>query len=88
MKGNAVQESTLTIKGQTTVPRQVREALGLGPGDKLRYLVLDDGEVRLMRSRKVASLSGALRRDGPAVTLQQMDAAIADAACAGGTGQG
>ena len=41
-------ESTLTAKGQTTVPKSVRAALGLRPGDKLRYLVLDNGEVRIL----------------------------------------
>ena len=83
-----MQESTITTKGQTTVPRKVRDALGLGPGDKLRYLVLDDGEVRLMRSCKVASLSGILCWDGPAISLEQMDTAIGDAARDAGMAKG
>ena len=29
--------STLTSKGQTTVPRELREKLGLKPGDKLEW---------------------------------------------------
>ena len=29
--------STLRSKGQTTVPKEVREALDLGPGDKLTW---------------------------------------------------
>lgn len=53
-----MQESTVTVKGQTTLPRDVRVALGLSPGDKLRYLVLDGGEVRIMRSRPVRELAG------------------------------
>ena len=31
--------STITSKGQTTVPKEVREALDLGPGDKLTWEV-------------------------------------------------
>ena len=34
-----MQELTITAKGQTTVPREVRNALGLAPGDRVRYLV-------------------------------------------------
>lgn len=76
-----MQESTITVKGQTTVPRDVRQALDLQPGDRLRYLILDGGEVRIVRARPVADLSGALR-DGsrPVVSLEEMEAAIAEGA--------
>lgn len=47
-------ESTITIKGQSTLPKSVREALKIEPGDRLRYVILDDGPVRLMRTRPVA----------------------------------
>ena len=43
-----MQESTVTIKGQTTLPRDVRAALGLSSGDKVRYVILD-GEVRILK---------------------------------------
>lgn len=74
-------ESTITIKGQTTLPKAVRQVLDLEPGDRLRYVILDDGQVRLMRARPVASLAGILARDGqPPVSTDEMDAAIAQAA--------
>ena len=38
-------ESTITSKGQTTLPKPVREALGVKPGDRVRYLIIGD-EVR------------------------------------------
>lgn len=72
-------ESTITIKGQTTLPKSVRDALDIGPGDRLRYVILDDGQVRLMRTRPVAGLAGMLRHKGAPVTLEQMDEAIAAA---------
>lgn len=76
-------ESTLTIKGQTTLPKPVREALGIAPGDKLRYLIVGD-EVRILRPVKLASLAGMLAGDrvpgSGALSLDEMDDAIADSA--------
>lgn len=72
-----MQESTVTTKGQTTLPRDVRAALGLLSGDKVRYVVLD-GEVRLMKVSPVNKLAGLLARSGrKPVSLEEMDAAIA-----------
>jgi len=42
--------STITSKHQTTVPREVRERMGLGPGDLLKWEVAD-GEVRVTLAR-------------------------------------
>lgn len=71
-------ESTVTIKGQTTLPRAVRQALALNPGDRLRYVILDNGQVRLLRSRPLSELAGVLRQAGRApVSLDDMEAAIA-----------
>lgn len=72
-------ESRITAKGQTTLPKPVREALGVGAGDRVRY-VIADGEVRILAVRPVARLFGALRHDGPPVTLDQMEKAVADGA--------
>jgi len=72
-----MQESTVTIKGQTTLPRDVRHALGLASGDKVRYVILD-GEVRLLKSRPVNDLAGILARPGrKPVSLDEMEDAIA-----------
>lgn len=74
-------ESTITARGQTTVPAPIREALALGPGDRLRYVMLDGGEVRLMRAEPVAALAGRLKRPGQkAVDLGAMDDAVAEGA--------
>lgn len=74
-------ESTITVKGQTTLPKDVRQALGLQPGDRVRYLILDDGEVRLVRSRSVMSLAGLLKdKVVRPVSLDEMEEAIAKGA--------
>ena len=41
--------SRLTTKAQTTIPRSVRQALGVGPGDVLDYTI-EDGRVILTRA--------------------------------------
>lgn len=72
-----MQESTVTSKGQTTLPKDVRVALHLHPGDRVRYMILDGGEVRLVRSRHVAELQGLLRdKVSRTVSLEEMDEAI------------
>ena len=72
-------QSTLTAKGQTTLPKEVRAALGLKSGDKIRYLVAD-GEVRVVKPRPLSEMAGCLSGyyDGAAKTLEEMDQGIAD----------
>ena len=41
--------STLSAKGQTTIPARVRKQLGIQPGDTIAY-ELDDGGVRIRKS--------------------------------------
>lgn len=72
-------ESTLTAKGQTTLPKEVRRALKLKSGDKLRYRV-EEGEVRLMRTGDVCRLRGLARYDGPPKSLEEMQEGIVEGA--------
>lgn len=75
----SVLESTITSKGQTTLPRRVRECLSVQPGDKVRYLI-DGDAIRIVAVRPVSELFGMLQYDGPPVTLEEMDEAIAERA--------
>ena len=72
-------ESTVTSRGQTTLPKAVRAALGVRPGDRIRYVVLEDG-VRILPMRPVARLFGAFGHDGPPASLEDMERAIAEGA--------
>ena len=36
-------ESSITVKGQTTLPKAVRESLSVKAGDRVRYVILDEG---------------------------------------------
>ena len=72
-------ESVLASKGQTTIPKAVREALGVRSGDLIRY-VMSDGEVRMLAVRPIGGLFGTLKHDGRPKTLADMERAIVDGA--------
>ena len=75
-------ESTVTKKGQTTLPKPVRDSLGVQAGERVRYSILD-GEVRILPVRPIRRLFGALKHDGPPVTVEEMKRAVADGATEG-----
>ncbi len=72
-------ESGITSKGQTTLPKAVREALSVESGDRVRYII-QDGEVRIIPVRPIARLFGALRHNGEAMALEDMERAIVEGA--------
>ena len=74
--------ATLTSKGQTTIPKQVREHLKLSPGDKLDFVIEAEGRVVIRPAKlDVRSLKGLLkRRDGKVLSIEEMNAAIATVA--------
>lgn len=42
-------ESNLTSKGQVTVPKDIRDALGLVPGQPVRFEMDEDGNARILK---------------------------------------
>lgn len=57
--------STLTSKGQTTIPKEVREALRLRSGDRITFTLMPDGTVQMRaKNKSAASLGGLLRKPG------------------------
>lgn len=44
------QVTTLTRKGQVTIPKEVRERLGLKPFDKIEIVVDEEGSARLRKA--------------------------------------
>lgn len=73
-----MQQTTLTSKGQITIPKKVREALGLHLGDKIEFVITDKKEVLLRPiTKKVAEVFGLLyQADRKPIPVEQMDAAI------------
>lgn len=70
--------ATLTTKGQTTIPIEVREGLKLQPQDKLNFTMLPDGTV-IMRTKKRAltEMVGVAGYTGAKVSLAKIKSARA-----------
>ena len=70
--------ATLTSKGQLTLPREVRAALGVGPGDRVDFVRMEDGNYAVLPAgHSVKDLKGLLARPRRPVSLAAMDAAVA-----------
>jgi AbrB family looped-hinge helix DNA binding protein len=75
--------STVTKKGQTTIPGPIRDALHLKPGDKLTY-ELDGDRVVVRVHPGIMSLGGALASDkGRGMSFAQIRELLAREAAAG-----
>jgi len=72
--------STVTSKGQTTIPGEIRKALQIKPGDKLEYMVKGDHAVIRVHPG-TRSLKGVLAsKKGKGLTFVQIRATAAKAA--------
>jgi len=82
-------ESSITVKGQATIPKMIREHLGLKPGDRLKFFLHPDGTVVLLPKLPVRTLRGMarLRRRRRPVTIAQMTKAVVEGASGGATGR-
>jgi AbrB family looped-hinge helix DNA binding protein len=77
-------EATLTSKGQIAIPKDVRDALHLRPGDRLDFVLQADGTVRVLPiTGSVKRLKGMLPKPERALSLEEMDATIAKGASGG-----
>jgi antitoxin PrlF len=69
--------ATITSKGQTTIPKRIRDHLGLKPGDRLRFAVEEGGRVVLEPATiPIRQLRGIFPRPELAVTLEEIDEAV------------
>lgn len=72
----------MTSKGQTTVPKEVRDFLGLEEGTQMEW-ILDDGKVtvkpRKLRAVDLAGILGPPPSGDTHVTVEEMNEAIGDA---------
>ena len=73
--------TTLTVKGQVTIPKTIRDHLRLVPGDQIEFEFADDGSVRMRPTvaasrkparSKFAALVGRRRQGGRTAELMEM----------------
>ena len=70
--------ATLTSKGQVTVPAEIRKQLKLRVGDRLDFVLHEDGHLEIVPLRQeLKSLKGMVPRPEKPVSLEEMDEAIA-----------
>ena len=70
--------ATLTSKGQITVPAAVREALGVGTGDRVEFVEIAPGRYEFIAAtRSVSELKGLFGKPRRTVSIREMNAVIA-----------
>ena len=58
-------DATLTSKGQMTLPKEIREGLGIKPGNRVTFTLMPNGTALLrVKNKSVMSLAGSLKRKG------------------------
>lgn len=71
----------LSTKGQVILPKAIRDSRRWTPGTRLSVEDTPDGVLLkatpLFPPRSVAAVFGSLHRDGPTLSLEDMDAAVA-----------
>ncbi len=71
-------QATLTSKGQITLPKEVRESLGVGTGDRVDFVETAKGVYTgVAAARDVRDLKGLIAKPPRPVTVEAMRRAIA-----------
>lgn len=58
-------EATLTSKGQTTIPKEIRDSLHMKAGDRITFTLMPDATVVMrLKSKSLTELAGTLHKKG------------------------
>lgn len=70
--------ATITSKGQITIPKEVRDALGVGFGDRVEFVAHEKGVYKVVAAtRDVSHLKGLVAKPAKPVSLDAMKRAVA-----------
>lgn len=67
-------DATLTSKGQTTIPKEIRDGLGMKPGDRMTFTLMQDATVVMrVKNKSISDLAGTLYKKGrKSVPVEQL----------------
>lgn len=58
-------DATLTSKGQTTIPKEIRDSLGMKAGDRMTFTLMPDATVVMrVKNKSISDLAGKLYKKG------------------------
>ena len=65
--------ATLTSKGQTTIPKEIRDSLGLKAKDQLNFTQMPNGTVTMrVKNKSVLDLADIIDYQGPKIPIEKM----------------
>jgi AbrB family looped-hinge helix DNA binding protein len=69
--------ATVTSEGQLTLPKEIRTALGVGPGDRVAFRIHEDGVITVEPEKlDLQGLRGAIQTKIRGVTIEAMNEAV------------
>jgi antitoxin PrlF len=70
-------DAAVTAKGQITLPKSIREHLGLQGGDRVKIFLHPDGSVVLLPKLPPSAMRGFVKPRSTPVTIDEMTEAVA-----------
>jgi antitoxin PrlF len=73
--------SAISVRGQVTIPKAIREQLHLKPGDLVKFFAHPDGGLVLLPVLPASALRGIVAPLERPVTIEEMAEAVAEGPC-------
>ena len=71
--------ATITAKGQITIPKPVRQRLGVHPGDRVEFVEMENGVFQLVAaSHDISVFKGVVPKPQKPVSVEEMNQAISE----------
>ena len=71
--------ATITSKGQVTIPKDVRTRLGIGTGDRVEFVEIQEGVFQVVAATQdVQVLKGIVAKPKKPVTIEDMNQAVSE----------
>ena len=72
-----MQTATITSKGQITIPKDIRDSMGLKSGDRIKFMQSEKGQTTFLPiSESIEDLKGIVPKPKKTVTIEDMNETI------------